>query len=185
MTISAYNRVGNVVNIKLDDNKATEIEKITQELGIHLIPYNFSKLNERYLEQVEKEGKIVSALILSETRSGIFFDESLPVTVQRHVIASELGHFLSLCKKHQVLSGEHTHLTFANNIYKKSPYNDFSAKLLMPDKELIYVFSHLLVPSYDTVSSIMEVPKALLIYRMESSPEIFNQIKKENLCLFG
>jgi len=146
-----------------------DIEGLIKRLGIKVIPFDFSELeqSEEYAADFYKKGNILGAAAANESVIGIFYKKDEHINRIRFTLAHELAH----CCLHMTPSNYNTYVDFRTEVKAtKGPEyeaNVFAGEILMPEDTLRYVHTNLVRPYLGSLAKIFGVSETVMKARLE------------------
>ncbi len=143
------------------DVYAVDISEIMEKIGIYVIPFDFSEINQKL------KCSVYGAIITDKENLGVFVSKKCSKAEKRFILAHELGH---CCL--------HSHTLRKNKIECASDFDSddehehaadvFADQILLPKKEFLEVCNSFIEKDVDTIAEIFCVPAKCVKRRMKA-----------------
>lgn len=152
-----------------DKHFPVDIEGLIKQLGIKVIPFDFSEMeqSEKYVKDFYEKGNILGAATANDDVIGIFYKEDEHINRIRFTLAHELAH----CCLHMNPSNYDTYIDFRTEekATEGPEYqaNVFAGEILMPESILRYAHASLVKPYLGSLAKIFGVSDAVMKARLD------------------
>lgn len=156
-------------NYGLNTYFPVDIVELITRLGIKIIPYDFSRMeqSEQYAKDVVEKGFILGASTANDDSIGIFYKKDDHINRIRFTLAHELAH----CCLHMSPENYESNVDFRTDTIategREFDANVFAGELLMPEKELRYAHSNLVKPYLTSLTKIFGVSENVMQARLK------------------
>lgn len=156
-------------NIGVEDQFPIDIAGIIKTLGIKIIPFDFSKMEQsaEYAKYVLQNGRILGAVTATDDAIGIFYKKDDRPNRIRFTLAHELAH----CCLHMRPDNYISHVDYRTSEKAQDGMEDdanvFAGELLMPEDAVVYAQKNLVAPYLSSLSKIFGVSDAVMKARLD------------------
>lgn len=156
-------------NIGVEDQFPIDIAGIIKALGIKILPYDFSKMEQsaEYAKYVLQNGRILGAVTATDDAIGIFYKKDDRPNRIRFTLAHELGY----CCLHMRPYSYNSHVDYrtSEKAQEGMEYdaNVFAGELLMPEDAVVYAQKNLVIPYLRSLSKIFGVSDVVMKARLD------------------
>lgn len=154
----------------IDTERTTDIYALCAALGIYVSSYDFSEMEQgtTYTKMCYKKGAILSTIVLSEMRVGIFYKHDSTIPVIRTAVAHGLGELLyKKSVEPNNVYAIHTNDVLKSTGDKLTDVDLFVEELLMPRNALNTVNGRIFEPYLSGFAEIFDVPQQIAKRRLE------------------
>lgn len=155
------------------DKVPVDLDLIVKHLDIYKFQSTFDDMKER-----EQEKYIAGLVLATETNIGIFYNKNDKMEKKRFTIAHEIGH---CCLHSQNI--QEGYIEFLRNDGFENEHeiaaSVFASKLLIPKKSLKRIYKRLIIPSVKGLSDIFEVPRNIMIHRLNELEMMYYDEEKD------
>lgn len=167
--LNAMNPQQILENMGVEDQFPIDIAGIIKTLGIKIIPYDFTEMEQRaeFAKYVLQNGRILGAVTATDDAIGIFYKKDDRPNRIRFTLAHELAH----CCLHMRPDNYISHVDYRTSekaqVGMEYDANVFAGELLMPEDAVVYAQKNLLVPYLRSLSKIFGVSDAVMKARLD------------------